>query len=119
MLVHPHCQWLIITCSLDGTIKQWNLLTLQIEHRYIHCCYSNRMLKYNVNSLTSTIGGAREMAIVNKNCFYVMSNSTIELVEFNFITQFWALGYCKMSKLGLVLRESKSPQLLARGVDGR
>ena len=59
------------------------------------------------------------MGIVNKNCFYVMSNSSVELVEFNFITQFWALGYCKMSKLSLVLRESKPAQMLARGADGR
>lgn len=59
------------------------------------------------------------MDIVNKSCFYVMSNSSIELVEFNFVTQFWALSYCKMNQLSLVLREKRVPQILARGVDGR
>lgn len=101
MLVHPHCQWVILTCSLDGTIKQWNLLTLQMEH-----------------SLTSSTGGGRKMGIVNKSCFYIMSASSIELVQFSCVTQFWALSYCKMSEMSLVLRDDRVPQILARGVDG-
>ena len=59
------------------------------------------------------------MSVVNKNCFCIKSSSSIELVEFTFATQFWALSYCKMSQLLLVLREKKAPQVMARGVDGR
>ena len=59
------------------------------------------------------------MSVIDKNCFYIMSGSSLELVEFNFVTEFWALSYCRMSQLFLVLREQKPPQILARGVDGR
>lgn len=59
------------------------------------------------------------MGNVNKNCFYVTSSSSVELVEFNNVTQFWALSYCKMSQLSLQLRDNKVAQILARGVDGR
>ena len=59
------------------------------------------------------------MSVVNNNYFYIMSNSSIELVEFSYATQFWALSYCKMNQLSLVLRDEKAPQILARGVDGR
>ena len=118
MLVHPHCQWVVITCSLDGTIKQWNLITLQMEHRYVDHCYDNQT-SYDIISLTSSVGGGVAMSIVNKNCFCLVSNSSIELVEFSFATQFWALSYCKMCQLSLVLRENKTPQVMARGVDGR
>ena len=119
MLVHPHCQWVILTCSLDGTIKQWNLLTLQMEHRCVSYWHDNRMLRCNVISLTSSTGGGRKMGIVNKSCFYIMSASSIELVQFSCVTQFWALSYCKMSEMSLVLRDDRVPQILARGVDGR
>ena len=59
------------------------------------------------------------MKIVNKNCFCIVLSSSIEIVEFSFATQFWALSYCKMSQLSLVLRENKASQIMARGVDGR
>ena len=59
------------------------------------------------------------MRVIDKNCFYVMSASSLELIEFNFVTEFWALSYCRMNQLSLVLREKKPPQILARGVDGR
>lgn len=59
------------------------------------------------------------MGLVNKNYFYIVSNSSIELVEFSCMSQFWALSYCKMSQLSLVLRGKKAPQIVGKGVDGR
>ncbi|XP_065884493.1 uncharacterized protein [Dysidea avara] len=101
MLVHPHCPWLVLTTSLDGTIKQWNMATLQMEH-----------------SVTSCVGEVKMMRIVNHSCFYIVSSSSIELFEFNHFTQYWALCHSAMHQILPVIQDGRQPKILAIGVDG-
>ena len=57
--------------------------------------------------------------IVNSNCFYVVSSSSIELFEFNHFTQYWALCHSAMYQVLPVIQDGKQPKILAVGVDSR
>jgi len=59
------------------------------------------------------------MRSANRDCFYVVSSSSIELFEFNHFTQYWALAHSAMLQILPVIQAGRQPKILAIGVDSR
>jgi len=70
-------------------------------------------------SVTTSVGEVKMIRIVNSDCFYVVSSSSIELFEFNHFTQYWALCHSAMYQILPVIQGGKQPKILAVGVDSR
>ncbi|KAH9503741.1 hypothetical protein Btru_066529 [Bulinus truncatus] len=109
LMLHPFTPSIIVTCSLDGSIRMWSLDTME-------CLYS----------LVVSVDGVLWMGATDDNLLYLCTPRTLTLWNINYYLQFWSLVRSSVTHMSLcgsknkttrlmVMSEDSSVRLMARG----
>nr|KAG5708463.1 hypothetical protein BaRGS_026190 [Batillaria attramentaria] len=100
LLIHPHNSTIVITCSLDGSLRMWSLDTMD-------CIYS----------LVVSASGLLWMGLTDDNLLYISTARSLTLWHLNLFIHFWSLTRNQVTRLQLEGCPGKSLRVLAVGED--
>ncbi|XP_078595948.1 uncharacterized protein LOC144873010 [Branchiostoma floridae x Branchiostoma japonicum] len=100
LVLHPATSALVLTSSLDGTVKMWSLDTMDI-----------------VYSLSLHKEGIQWMGLTNDNLLYCASPRRISTWYLNHVVDFWAHARCRARSLTVVPATGKSKRVMLVGDD--
>ncbi|KAI8511694.1 hypothetical protein Bbelb_107940 [Branchiostoma belcheri] len=100
LVLHPATSALVLTSSLDGTVKMWSLDTMDI-----------------IYSLSLHKEGIQWMGLTNDNLLYCASPRRISTWFLNHVVDFWAHARCRARSLTVVPATGKSKRVMLVGDD--
>ncbi|XP_019645912.1 PREDICTED: uncharacterized protein LOC109486518 [Branchiostoma belcheri] len=100
LVLHPATSALVLTSSLDGTVKMWSLDTMDI-----------------IYSLSLHKEGIQWMGLTNDNLLYCASPRRISTWFLNHVVDFWAHARCRACSLTVVPATGKSKRVMLVGDD--
>ncbi|XP_078678210.1 uncharacterized protein LOC144914315 [Branchiostoma floridae x Branchiostoma belcheri] len=100
LVLHPATSALVLTSSLDGTVKMWSLDTMDI-----------------IYSLNLHKEGIQWMGLTNDNLLYCASPRRISTWFLNHVVDFWAHARCRARSLTVVPATGKSKRVMLVGDD--
>ncbi|XP_070192502.1 uncharacterized protein [Littorina saxatilis] len=100
LLIHPHNFTIIITCSLDSSLRMWSLDTMD-----------------EIYSLTVSTHGLLWMGLTDDNLLYLSTARSLSLWHLNHFIHFWSMTRNQVTRLQLEGCAGKTKRVVAVGED--